>query len=122
MKRIATILLFLTVGTHLYPQTGADSLFFILPQNLKEVSISGHRIKSLVENEGTQMRINIQEISKLPRFMGQSDPLRYLHTIAGVQTNNEATAGIYIQGCDDSQTLLSINGAPIYYPNHLLGL
>lgn len=122
MKRIATILLFLTVGTHLYPQTGADSLFLILPQNLKEVSISGHRIKSLVENEGTQMRINLQEISKLPRFMGQSDPLRYLHTIAGVQTNNEATAGIYIQGCDDSQTLLSINGAPVYYPNHLLGL
>ncbi|MDE5609719.1 MAG: hypothetical protein K2I66_04985 [Bacteroidales bacterium] len=122
MKRIATILLFLTVGTHLYPQTGADSLFFILPQNLKEVSISGHRIKSLVENEGTQMRINIQEISKLPRFMGQSDPLRYLHTIAGVQTNNESTAGIYIQGCDDSQTLLDLNGAPVYYPNHLLGI
>ena len=98
MKRIATIILFLTVGTHLYSQTGADSLFIILPQNLKEVYISGHRIKSLVESEGTQMRINIQEISKLPRFMGQSDPLRYLHTIAGVQTNNEATAGIYIQG------------------------
>lgn len=124
MKRIAVFFLFLTVGTYLYPQdtVGADSLFFVLPQNLKEVYISGHRIKSLVENDGTQMRINIQEISKLPRFMGQSDPLRYLHTIAGVQTNNEATAGIYIQGCDDSQTLLSLNGAPVYYPNHLLGI
>lgn len=54
--------------------------------------------------------------------MGQSDPLRYLHTIAGVQTNNEATAGIYVQGCDDSQTLLTLNGVQVYYPNHLLGL
>lgn len=117
------LIFLLAIGTRLYAQenTGADSLF-ISTQTLKEVVITGQRIKPIVENDGTQLRINILELNSLPRFMGQSDPLRYLHTLAGVQTNNEATAGIYIQGCDDSQTLLAINGAQVYYPNHLLGL
>lgn len=117
------LILFLAIGTRLSSQDikGADSLF-ISTRTLKEVVISGQRIKPMVENRGTQLRLNMMEVKSLPRFMGQSDPLRYLHTIAGVQTNNEATAGIYIQGCDDSQTLLAINGAQVYYPNHLLGL
>lgn len=123
MKFKALILL-LAVGTRLYAQDieGADSLLFISTQSLKEVVITGQHIKPMVENSGTRLRLNIREIKSLPKFMGQSDPLRYLRTIAGVQTNNEATAGIYVQGCDDFQTLLTINGAPVYYPNHLLGL
>lgn len=116
--------MFLAIGTCLYSQEikGVDSLLFISVRSLHEVVITGQRIQPIVENEGTHLRLNIREISALPRFMGQSDPLLYLHTIAGVQTNNETTAGIYIQGCDDSQTLLTLNGAPVYYPNHLLGL
>lgn len=117
-------MVFLAIGARLCAQntTDVDSLLFISTQSLKEVVITGQRVKPIVENTGTQLRLNIQEIKSLPRFMGQSDPLRYLHTIAGVQTNNEATAGIYVQGCDDSQTLLAINGVQVYYPNHLLGL
>ena len=118
------LIVFLAIGIRLCAQDRADtdSLLYISTRSLKEVVITGQVIKPMVENKGTQLRLNIAEIKNLPRFMGQSDPLRYLHTIAGVQTNNEATAGIYIQGCDDSQTLLAINGVQIYYPNHLLGL
>lgn len=118
------LILFFAIGARLYAQEvkDADSLFFISTQALKEVVITGQRIKPIVENRGTRQRVNLLEIKSLPRFMGQTDPLRYLHTLAGVQTNNEATAGIYIQGCDDSQTMLTINGVQVYYPNHLLGL
>ena len=118
------LIVFLAIGIRLCAQDRADtdSLLYISTRSLKEVVITGQVIKPMVENKGTQLRLNISEIKSLPRFMGQSDPLRYLHTIAGVQTNNEATAGIYIQGCDDSQTRLDINGVQVYYPNHLLGL
>jgi len=103
--------------------TDADSILYILTKELDEVVITERRIKPILESESSsQISINIKELESLPKFMGQSDPLRYLQTIAGVQTNNESTSGIYIQGCDDSQTQLTINGAPIYYPNHLLGL
>ena len=58
----------------------------------------------------------------MPKFLGSADPIRYLQTIAGVQTNGEGFSGIYVQGCDDHHTMTSINGAIVYYPNHLLGL
>ena len=66
--------------------------------------------------------MDMSAISQMPKFLGVSDPIRYLQSLAGISTNNETCAGIYIQGCDDYQTLTNINGAPVYYPNHLLGL
>ena len=64
----------------------------------------------------------MEELQYMPKFLGTSDPIRYLQSLAGVQTNNETTTGLHINGCDDYQTLVSINDVPVYYPNHLLGL
>ena len=101
-------------------QTSYDTL--TISKEIDEVVIVQQRSSRFVESSGSQLVVNMSEISSMPKFLGTSDPIRYIQSLPGVQTNNETTAGIYVQGCDDYQTLTSINGAPIYYPNHLLGL
>lgn len=93
-----------------------------ISKQIDEVEIVQQRSSSFVAARDNKLVVNIQDISNMPKFLGTSDPVRYMQSLAGIQTNNETTAGIHIQGCDDYQSIVSINGAPIYYPNHLLGL
>ena len=76
----------------------------------------------MLTESGNAVLVSIREMEHLPKFLGTADPMRYLQSLPGVQTNTESSAGIFIQGCDDYQTILSIDGAQVFYPNHLLGL
>jgi len=94
----------------------------LINKQLDEINVVQQKTQSIVEQRGNKMVIDMSAISQMPKFLGTSDPIRYLQSLGGISTNNETTSGIHIQGCDDYQTLTSINGAPVYYPNHLLGL
>ncbi|MGM9838414.1 MAG: TonB-dependent receptor plug domain-containing protein [Paludibacteraceae bacterium] len=93
-----------------------------ISKDIEEVVIVQQRTSRIVRVESNRMVVDMAQLQDIPKFLGTSDPVRYIQSLASVQTNNETTAGIHIQGCDDYHTLTSINGAPIYYPNHLLGL
>ena len=101
-------------------QVTSDSV--TINKQLDEITVVQQKTQSIVEQRGNKMVVDMSAISQMPKFLGTSDPIRYLQSLAGISTNNETTSGIHIQGCDDYQTLTSINGAPVYYPNHLLGL
>ena len=120
-KRIAYLLISICCSLSLLGQTAADSSL-IISKTLEEVEVVQKRSPSFVEQQGNKLIISASQISKMPKFLGTSDPVRYMQSLAGIQTNNETSTGIHIQGCDDYQSLVTINSAPIYYPNHLLGL
>ena len=101
-------------------QVTSDSV--TINKQLDEITVVQQKTQSIVEQRGNKLVVEMSAISQMPKFLGTSDPIRYLQSLAGISTNNETSAGIHIQGCDDYQTLTSINGAPVYYPNHLLGL
>lgn len=103
-----------------FGQTSYDTL--TISKEIDEVVIVQQRSARFVEPKGSRLIVDMSEIANMPKFLGTSDPIRYIQSLPGIQTNNETTAGIHIQGCDDYQTLTAINGSPIYYPNHLLGL
>ncbi len=100
--------------------TTADTIQ--INRELDEVEVVQERSTQLVDIHRNKLVIDAHDLQNMPKFLGTSDPIRYLQSLAGVQTNNETATGIHIQGCDDYQTLTAINGVPIYYPNHLLGL
>ena len=104
-----------------FGQATSDSAYIINKQ-LEEVSVIQEKTRPIVEQRGNKMVVEMSAISQMPKFLGTSDPVRYLQSLAGITTNNETSVGIHIQGCDDYQTLTSINAAAVYYPNHLLGL
>ncbi len=64
----------------------------------------------------------MKEMAKLPTIMGTADPLRFIKLLPSVQTGSEVDVGIHIQGCDHGHNLVSINDAPVYGSNHLLGI
>lgn len=89
---------------------------------LDELVVVGRRPKPMVSKSGNAVSVSIREMEHLPKFLGTADPMRYLQSLPGVQVNTESSAGIFIQGCEDHHTVLSIDGAQVFYPNHLLGL
>lgn len=120
--------LFIVSGKVFLKATPTDSTFIFSERDstyyhlLHDVQIIRKRPPLLLQSTHEKIGVDIDAMETLPKFMGTSDPIRYLQSIAGVQTNGEGNTGIYIQGCADYQTIVSINDAPIYYPNHLLGL
>lgn len=123
MKRFVSLVIQIVLLSHLslFGQVTYDSVWNF-NRELEEVTVIQKKTQAIVEQRGNTMVVDMSAISQMPKFLGTSDPIRYLQSLSGIATNNETTAGIHIQGCDDYQTLTSINGAPIYYPNHLLGL
>ena len=105
----------------LFGQTAADSSITIVKQ-LEDVEVVQQRSRSSVVHSAERLTVDATQIQHMPKFLGTADPIRYLQSLAGVQTNNETTTGVHVHGCDDYQTLVSINDAPVFYPNHLLGL
>ncbi|HLP20437.1 MAG TPA: TonB-dependent receptor plug domain-containing protein, partial [Chitinophagales bacterium] len=53
--------------------------------------------------------------------LGESDPMRALQMQPGVQSGNEGARGIFIRGGSPDQTLMLLDGAPVYNPAHIYG-
>jgi len=66
--------------------------------------------------------MDVEALETLPKFLGNTDLLAYAKMLPGVQTTNEATSGINVEGCDNSHNLISLDGIPVYSPTHLFGL
>lgn len=120
MKKLKILITLLIGHLSLIGQVTYDTV--TINKQLEEVFVVQQKTQPIVEQRGNKLLVDMSAISQMPKFLGVSDPIRYLQSLAGISTNNETSAGIHIQGCDDYQTLTSINGAPVYYPNHLLGL
>jgi hypothetical protein len=65
--------------------------------------------------------LSLKSIEQLPQLFGSTDALRTLQLLPGVQTVGEASSGLYIEGCNPSQTLVLLDNAPVFNPVHLGG-
>jgi len=51
----------------------------------------------------------------------QPDVLRVLACLPGIQSSSGFSSGIYIRGVSPDQTLINLDGTPVYNPTHFLG-
>jgi hypothetical protein len=65
--------------------------------------------------------VPVARISVLPALGGESDMLKSIQLMPGVQTGNEASSNLYVRGGSPDQNLMVIDDVPIYYVNHLGG-
>ena len=90
-------------------------------------SLSTHAIDELVVEEVRQPLVRYNTLGKTywsieaMEAMPMADPLRNIQLLPGVQTASENVGGVFVQGCNNSHNYTTINGAPVYYPMHLLG-
>src|SRR5690625_7065139 len=66
--------------------------------------------------------VPVEQIQKLPALLGETDVLKTLQLLPGVQSGAEGTSGIFVRGGSIDQNLILVDGVPIYNPTHVLGI
>ena len=98
-----------------------------IPLYAQSDSLSIHTIDEVVVEEVRQPLVRYNTLGttywsiKTMEAMPMTDPLRNIQLLPGVQTASENVGGVFVQGCNNSHNYTTINGAPVYYPMHLLG-
>lgn len=73
---------------------------------------------------GTQMsaiEVPVSQIKAIPAIGGEVDVIKALQLLPGVQSGNEASAGLYVRGGGADENLLLMDGVPLYNVSHLFG-
>lgn len=90
---------------------------------LETIEVRADRVRR-IEEESQMSRndIPVEQIQKLPALLGETDVLKTLQLMPGVQSGAEGTSGIYVRGGSIDQNLILVDGVPIYNPTHVLGI
>ena len=91
-----------------------------VPIEIDEVTVTASQKHSSLSFVSTQA-IPLRKIEKLPVLMGETDLLKGIQLLPGVQPGVEGTSGIYIRGGSNDQNLILLDGVPVYNVNHLFG-
>ena len=93
-----------------------------IPHFLEDIVIISQKNVSPLKNSDTRaIKMDMEFMHRLPKILGNADPLHYAQMLPGIQTNAEYDAGLHIQGCENSHNIISIEGVPVYNASHLLG-
>jgi len=88
---------------------------------LKEVVVQSERD---VRVSGLQMgmeKLDIKTMKNMPLALGETDIMKVVLTLPGVQTVGEGTVGLNVRGGSTNQNLILFNDAVVYNPSHLFG-
>lgn len=66
-------------------------------------------------------KISMQELELLPQSV-ETDIIRSLQTISGVQSKGDISAKYYVRGGESNQNLILLDGMTIFNPFHALGM
>ena len=85
---------------------------------LGEVVVEGEAVE--VEAPGS-VRLTAAEVERVPALLGEADPLKALQLTPAVRFGSEGSSGLHVRGGSPDQTLLLLDGAPVYNAAHLAG-
>jgi hypothetical protein len=88
---------------------------------LKEAVVSAQKSVTLQRFEVGAEKINIASFKLLPTSMGESDIIKSVLLIPGVQSVGEGSAGFNVRGGSADQNLILLYGAPVYNSSHFFG-
>ena len=95
MRKLILFVIFLLSSLSFVGQATYDTL--LINKQLDEINVVQQKTQSIVEQRGNKLVVDMSAISQMPKFLGTSDPIRYLQSLAGISTNNETTSGIHLQ-------------------------
>ncbi len=68
-----------------------------------------------------QTALSGRDVQALPALLGEADVLKAVQLLPGVRAGQEGTAGLYVRGGSPDQTLVLLDGTPLYNASHLFG-
>ena len=87
---------------------------------LEEITVTGKN-SIITETEINTINLNVKDLKVMPVFGGESDILKAIQSVAGIQSGNEGTTGLYVRGGSPDQNLFLLDGVPLYNVSHLFG-
>ena len=85
---------------------------------LDEVKVQNASVHST--SEVGKLSLSKKDIEKLPTLLGESDPIRVMQLLPGIQSSGDGN-GIFVRGGGIDQNLVQLDGMPIYNISHLFG-
>lgn len=88
---------------------------------LKETVVSAQKNVIFQRYEVGVEKVNITSFRLLPTSLGESDIIKSVLLIPGVQSVGEGSAGFNVRGGSSDQNLILLYGAPVYNSSHFFG-
>lgn len=88
---------------------------------LKETVVSAQKNVIFQRYEVGVEKVNITSFRLLPTSLGESDIIKSVLLMPGVQSVGEGTAGFNVRGGSSDQNLILLYGAPVYNTSHFFG-
>ncbi len=92
----------------------ANTMQEVLVKSVKKTAIQNRTQMSSID-------LPVETIKSLPKFLGETDILKAIQLLPGVQAGGEGQSGLYVRGGDADQNLILLDGVPVYNASHLFG-
>ncbi len=91
---------------------------------LTTVEVSASRVNddNITQTQMGVIDVPLKLVKEIPAVLGETDILKVIQLLPGVQSGNEGTTGFHVRGGNADQNLVLLDEAIVYNPNHLLGL
>ena len=88
---------------------------------LKEVVVTSDRDARVAGMKMGTDKLDIRVMKQMPLALGETDIMKVILTLPGVQSVGEGTVGLNVRGGASNQNLILYNDATVYNPSHLFG-
>ena len=85
------------------------------------VVVSARRENNVKSAQMGKITLPIEQIKRVPAFLGEVDLLKVVQLLPGVRNAGEGSAGIYVRGGGPDQNLIMLDDAVVYNTGHLFG-
>ncbi|MCQ2298345.1 MAG: TonB-dependent receptor [Bacteroidales bacterium] len=90
-------------------------------QQLEEVVITADKVQGVKSSQMSAIEVPVEQLKAVPVLFGESDILKALQLMPGVQSGSEGQAGMYVRGGGPDENLFLLDGVPLYNVNHAGG-
>ncbi|MEX1239124.1 MAG: TonB-dependent receptor [Cyclobacteriaceae bacterium] len=90
-------------------------------QPLKEVVVEADEDTHVLGIQMGTEKLDIKTMKQIPLALGETDIMKVVLTLPGVQSVGEGTVGLNVRGGAANQNLILFNDAVVYNPSHLFG-
>jgi hypothetical protein len=97
-----------------------DVALAVQPVEVEEIVVKADRFERERKVQTGFVSVKATELAELPGII-EGDPVRSLQLLPGVQAASDISSGLYIRGGGPDQTLVQLDGVPVYNPTHAFG-
>ena len=88
---------------------------------LNTVTVNAERVASAKSSQISAIEVPMEQIKSVPVLFGETDILKTLQLLPGVQSGTEGMSGVYVRGGGPDENLFLLDGVSLYNVNHMGG-